>query len=871
MLAGFYTEVLWFNEVGYTPIFWTRLVNGLSVRLVTALVGGAIVLINLWLVARKLGPVHVRRRYGNLEISEQIPRKHVLFGITVAAALTGLWLSDVKFGGALSLGVLAFFQRASWGILDPLFHRDLSFYVFALPFFLQVLDFLLLIVVWSALLSVLGYTLVGGMRWRENRLQIDDRPRIHLGVLVGVVMLLLGVRFWFSRYGVLFNGTGFGGGVGYTDIHARLPALWTQAILSIVAAGSVVYGAVRRNWIAPAVAASLLIVAAVILGYVFPSAIQKLRVEPNQLGREAAYIRWNIDFTRRAYGLDSIERRPYAYRRHVPASAASLSQVPLWDTEPILTVLNQFQTGVAYYHFPDVDLDRYAAHGVLEPVGIGVREFFPQGLQESNRTWQTIHLNPDYIRGIGAVVSAASVSDQGRPRYWLQNLPIEVSPAAPAEVVLTEPSIYFGETMEEYGILGTAADTLRSRVAPRGIPLNSFARVLAFAWRFSEKNLIFSGLLTDSSRILIRRRLEDRLQALAPFILWDRDPQPVISDGRVVWVVDGYSLSPNYPIARPHRIESVGEVRYLRNSVKATIDAVTGATTLFALDDSEPMLGTYRKIFPGLFRSITDMPDQLRSHLRYPTFYLRAQADMLEEYHLDRPEAFYAGQDVWQLPGQRGGAAPAEPFEPVYNMLSIEPDAAPEFVLTAPFIARQRQVLTAFLMVRNDAPNYGQMVLFEMPRNQQVPGPTQVEALIEQDPTISPQLTLWRQSGSNVSLGNVRIVPIDGTLLYVVPLFLSAQGSPIPELQQTIVSDGDRVTMAPTLTEAITALRGAPESAPAPVSTAPTLPADSDWSQRALRLLEEAETALRNGDWAGYGARQRQLRELLQQAARQPR
>jgi uncharacterized membrane protein (UPF0182 family) len=285
------------------------------------------------------------------------------------------------------------------------------------------------------------------------------------------------------------------------------------------------------------------------------------------------------------------------------------------------------------------------------------------------------------------------------------------------------------------------------------------------------------------------------------------------------------------------------------------------------------MLATYRTIFPELFRPITEMPAHLRSHLRYPTFYLQAQVDMLEEYHLDRPEAFYSGQDIWQLPGQRSGAAPAEPFAPVYSMLRVEPDGAPEFVLTAPFIARQRQILTAFLMVRNDPPNYGQMVLFEMPRDQQVPGPTQVEALIEQDPVISPQLTLWRQSGSVASLGNVRIVPIDGTLLYVIPLFLSAQGSPIPELQQTIVSDGDRVTMAPTLGEALTALRGTPESAPAPVSTAPTstLPVQNDWSQRALRLLEEAETALRNGDWAGYGARQRQLRELLQQAARQPR
>jgi uncharacterized membrane protein (UPF0182 family) len=872
LLAGFYTEILWFNEVGYPNVFWKRITSGLTIRLMATALGGALVLANLWLVARRLGPVHVRRRYGNLEISEQIPRKHVLVGISLAALLTGLWLSDVKFGGSLSLGAMTFVERVNWGINDPLFGRDLSFYVFALPFFLQILDFLLLIVIWSGLLGVLGYSLVGAMRWRGNRLQIDDRPRIHLGVLLAAMLTLLGVRYWLSRYGVLFNGTGFQQGVGYTDIHARLPAQWALAALSLVAAASVVYGAIKRSWLAPFAAVTLMIVATVVLGYLFPSAIQKFRVEPNQLGREGPYIRWNIDYTRQAYAIDSIERRSFNYQRRVPASVAQLQNMPIWDPAPALEVLNQFQTGFGYYHFAEVDLDRYAVGSTLRPAGIAVREFLPTGLQESARTWQTLHLNPEYIRGHGAVLFAADQEDQNKPRYWLYNVPIDMGLEAPPHVALTEPSVYFGETMEEYGILGTESDTVQSRVSPRGIPLSSFLRVLAFASRFGEKNLLFSGQLTDSSRILIRRRLDDRLHALVPFIMWDRDPLPIVRNGRINWIIDGYSLTPNYPIARPLRVEPVGDTRYMKNSVKAVIDGLTGETTFYALSDNEPFLATYRKVFPGLFRPLSEMPVELQRHLRYPTFYLSRQADILEEYHLDRADAFYSAQDVWQLPRQRGGTAQTEPFDPVYNVFTLEPGGSPEFVLTAPFIANRRQTLTALLAVRNDPPNYGQMVLLQMPRDQQVPGPAQVEALIEQDPTLSPQLTLWRTAGSDVKLGNIRIIPVDSTLVYVLPLFLSASGNPVPELQRIIVSDGDRVAMAETLSAALSILRGSPEAVPTTTTTAaPSItPAtlSGEWSQRALRLLDEAEQALRNGDWAGYGAKQRQLRELLQQATR---
>ena len=874
--AQFYTEILWFGNVGYATTFWSRVWADVSVRIAAILLGGGIVFLHLWLVARKLGPVHVRRRYGNLEISEQIPRRQVMIGITLAALLTGLWLADVKFGGGQSLSLLAFTRRTAWGIVDPLFGRDLSYYVFALPVYLQLVDFLLLVTAWSLFLCVLGYALVGTIRMQANKLEIDDRPRLHLAILAACMITLLGIRYWLNRYGVLFNGTGFGGGVGYTDVHARLPAQRALALLSILSAATVIYGALRRSWL-PAVGSSLLLaLAAVVLGFLYPSAIQKFRVEPNQLGREGEYIGWNMEYTRRAYGLDSLDRRAFHYRRGVPPGIDALGQVPIWDPEPLLTVFNELQATYGYYHFSDVDLDRYPSANGPQQVAIGVREFLPQGLQENARTWQTLHLNPSNLRGQGAVIAPVTEKDEGKPRYWLHRVPLERTPEAPASVALTEPSVYFGETMDEYAILNTVLDTTSANaVRPRGIGLGSFLRMLAFASRFSEKNLLLSGQLTDSSSILFRRRLDDRLRALAPFILWDRNPQPVVTNGRIVWVVDGYTATANFPIARPLRVDGAGEVRYLRNSVKATVDAVTGETLLYALREDEPMLATYRTTFPDLFKPAAQMPADIVAHLRYPAFYLSAQADILEEYHLNQPEAFFAGQDVWRLRRGTGAEAAAQPFRPLYTSLVVDAGSAPEFVAAAPFMGQRRRNLTALLLVRNDAPNYGRMVVLEVARDQQVAGPEQVEALVEQDPLISPQLTLWRQAGSDVNIGEVRIVPIDSTFLYLLPVFLAAQGSPIPELQRIIVSDGDRVVMAPSSAEAIAMLRGSGvPSAPASATSSTTAPAiqrgvSGDWSRRALELLEAAEAALRNGDWAGYGARQRELRELLLQAARQ--
>lgn len=895
--AGMFTDILWFRELGYSAVYWKRILAEVMVRTVTGAVGAVLVLVNLWFVVRHLGPVHLRRRYGNLEIAEQVPRRYVNAGIVATAVLAGWWLSGIRFGSDPALAVLAWLHRPAYGVADPLFGRDLSFYIFTLPVLAQLLDYLFLAVIWSLLLVGIGYVLVGSLRVRNGRIEVDEAPRLHFALLVAALVLLLAGRYWLGRYGILLDGTGFGGAVGFTDVHARLPAHIVMTFLCVAAAGAIVFGAIRRLWGPPALAIAVLVVAAVGVGFLYPAFIQKLRVEPNQIAREEPYIRWNIQYTLRAFGLADMERRDYPFQAEGGSDRfvreASLGRLPLWDRQPLRQVYNQVQTFTPYYHFDDVDYDRYGPPGDREQVGIGVREFAAQGLTPDARTWRTLHLNPQYTRGYGAVVSPASETVGAAPVYWLTSYPrgipggdstrTERDAGAPPGLRLRNPSVYFGESPSsgEYVVLNGATDSTRQAAGTdsaalepaAGVPLTNYLRVVAFAWRFNDRNLLFSSERTDRSRLIFRRQIITRVGRLAPWVVWDRDAYPVIVAGHIVWLLDGYTISTSFPLSRPYSIGSgLLRVRYVRNSVKATVDAVSGEVRLYANDDEDPILRAYRNVFPNLVQPLSALPGVLRQHLRYPPNFLRLQADVLDEYHLQQPDAFFAGQDVWQLPAAATGPS-ARSWEPLFLMARLPHEPAAEFLLMIPFVARDRQIMTGLLVVRNDGGHYGEKILYELPREQQIKGPAQVQTILEQDPAISAQLSLWRAAGSSVEMGNLRVVPVDSALLYVQPLYLLSQNqNPIPQLQRVAVSDGNSVAMATTLPQALASLaqgggavvEGKPAAAgPGAADTGVT----SSWPNRALQLLEDAEQHLRDGDWAGFGTRWNELKDLLKRIA----
>lgn len=878
--AVLYTEALWFSELGFSAILWKQIWISTTLRVVTGGIAAGLVMLNLWVVVRQLGPVHLRRRYGNIEIAEQVPLSLVRGGIVLVAVLAGWWLSGVTFGSDAALSVFAWLNREPWGVQDPLFQRDLSFFVFSLPVYSRILDHLLLVGLWCVLLAVIGYVLIGAARIRGNRLELEEQPRLHFAVLIALLILLFAVRYWVGRYGILLEGSGFSGAVGYTDVHARLPAQRVLAVMSVAAAAALLYGAFRRIWWPPAIAVGVLVLASIALGYVYPSIVQKLSVEPTQLDRERVYIGWNLAFTRLAYGLSAIDRVAYVPRvdrlADREAARSTVSRLPLWDAEPLRVNFAQNQSFANYYKFPSVHFDRYGLPGEERQVAIAVREFSHEELPPENRTWTNLHLNTHLVRGLGSVVApAAAKTEGGDPVLWVRDLTVARATDTPPGLELVEPTVYFGQIMDGFLVLGSRRDstvTPNWRGARAGVALDSFLRVLAFAWRFNDRNLLFAGEITDSSRMVFRRQVRDRVARIAPFISWDANVHPVIARGRIVWLVDGYTVASTFPIASSRRVGDIGEVRYLRNAVKATVDAVSGEVAVYALTEKDPILESYRRIFPTLLQPLAAMPPELLGHLTYPAMALQLQADVLKDYHVDRAESFFGGENRWEIPRDQEGPGASAAYRPIHLFAQLPGSAEPEFVLMLPFIARDRQNMTALLAARNDPERYGDLVLLEFPRDRQVTGPRQVQSLLEQDPYISSTLALLRRELSGVDYGRLRIVPLDGALLYVQPIYLSAAGQSIPQLQLVIASDGRSVSMSKTLAEAIDGLYGdAPQPATQQLEPIELGVPSASWPQAALMLFEEADRALRAGDWAGFGDRWRELSEQLRRAAREPR
>lgn len=877
--VGLYTDILWYGEVGYLGTYWTRIWIALAVRGVAAVVGALLLFVNLWFVARNLGPVRVRRRYANIEIAEQIPRRYITAIVVAVAVLGGWWLAEFQFGSAAVLRAMSWFRRVPWGVADPLFGRDIAFYVFTLPFMLDVMAFLVMVAIWSLALVGLGHVLGGGIRWENNRLSLARPARLHVAVLAASLLVLLGARYWIGIHLLVVDGNGVAGSIGYTDVQARIPAFRGMALVSIAAAASLVWGAWRASLLPPVLGLGALLAAGLLLGAGYPAMVQRFQVQPNELSREAAYIGWHLDFTRRAYGLDGIRRQHFPYRREADPDPARLDplfeRLPVWDTEPMRQAFNEVQVLFDYYRFPDADFDRYGPPGEERQVVVGVREFHPEGLDPASRTWQTLHLNPTYIRGRGAAVAPARPTAEGRGTHelWVRNLePIETQAAAPGELRLEQSSVFFGETMDGYVVIIPGRDDQFTGRAgldyPRGIPLSSFARVLAFAWRFGDETLLFAREITPDSRLVFRRPIRQRVHQVAPFLMWDPDPLPVIFEGRIVWLLDGYTASNSYPLARPVTLDRT-QLRYLRNSVKAAIDAVTGTVAIYRMDDDDPVLATYERIFPGLIRPREEMPAPLRRHLRYPETAFLVRSEILQEYHLERVDAFYAGQNVWQRPQQAGPGGTLRAYRPVTALMPSPLEDAVEFVGAIPYIARGRQNMTALLMVRNDEERYGELTLLEFPRDQQVPGPGQVQAMIEQDPIVAPELSLLRQRGSRIDMGKLRVLPLDSTVLYVQPLFLSADENPIPEIWGIVASNGRDIALGPSIQTAIAGLdlREGPDPALAPaepVAREQLGQVMAAWPRQALEMLERADARLRAGDWTGYGRAMEELRAFLE-------
>lgn len=892
--TGLYIEVLWQSQSGYLDVFWTRIAWEMGARVLAGLLVAVLVFFNLRIAATTLGGIQIRRRFGNLEISEQIPRRLVTLALLSAALLLGLWFGG-SVGSTVGRNALLAASAGSWGIVDPVLGRDASFYVFWYPVLSATVAFGLITAFLIFTLVTAGYAATGALGWVNGRLQAHQIARLHLGGILSFFFVLLAVQLWLGRFDLILGGTSSVQGIfGFTDAEARLPALQTLSIISLGAAIATAWGS-WKDRTGPVVGAFAgVVLGTLVIGNLYPSVIQSFRVEPNELVRETPYIEHSLDFTRLGFGIADIQRDTFAFDPDGAIdwelAAEQFSGLPVWGSgpsAPILTTFNEVEARFRYYQFDRVEVDRYQTPEGVRPVAISVRQVDGGGLPDDN--WQNRHLRERYVAGMGAAASiATSRTREGRPEMLIRGLPPELSPAGAriAGLGLERPEIFYGTRIQaDYAVVTPgptqylAPDSSTGVPGvdfPEGIRLSSPVRTAMLAWEFGSANLLFSTELTNDSRFIHRRRIVDRALAIAPFMRFPELPYPVVHDGKIVWILEGFVETRRFPLSAEYNLGGGRRVNYVRNSVKITVDAVTGDIDFYRVPQDDPLADAYAAAYPSLFKPMSEMPSSLREHLRYPRTLLDLQAGVLRLYHQKDVATFHGQQDVWLESEELARGTEAIAYVPEYGIYRLPDEDEARFQLTTVFVPAGRENLTAMMVGRTNDAGMPELRLMEVPVADQVRGPRQIEVLVEQDPIISQQFSLWRTGGSEVWTGHLHVVPVGNRLLYMEPVFLAAEADAIPDLTRFVVSDGLRVVMTESLTEAIAQMSGGAGALPSgaggtgEAQTAAGDPATGGtdaggaWPAAALTLLQVAEDRARAGDWQGYGEALDELRALLQ-------
>lgn len=739
-------------------------------------------------------------------------------GVVLGNGLAGSWET-----------VLLWLNAESFGQQDPVFGHDLGFYVFSLPFFELVRVWLLGAVFLSLALAVAAYALLSRLP-RPPFARGSDRPRLHVAALGSALLVLMAVGHWLGRYMTLYSGRGAVYGVGYTQDHATIPAYGFMAVVALLAAAGLLFAAWsgRRR----AMLASVLgwVAVAFLALSLYPELVQRFQVEPSELARERGYLAGHIAATRQAYGLDRIEVRSHPARGEIDAATIAANQgtvqnVRLWDEGPLRQSYNQIQFFRLYYDFLRVFTDRYDVDGELRQVMLSTRELSPEKLPQEAQRWVNRHLQ--FTHGYGVAMSPVTeVAQDGRPAFLLSDLPPQ------GVIELTRPEIYYGlksldyvianTRMEEFSYPGPDGPVYSHYEGEGGVAIGGFLRRALYAWHFGDVNLLISDEIEPESRIQYHRTVPERVARLAPFLRLDRSPYAVVADGGVHWIQDAYTVTNRYPYSLPWR---EGGFNYIRNSVKAVVNAYDGAVQLYVSDPDDPIVRAYDTIFPGLFLPMEQLPEALRSHVRVPRDIFSVQVQMLLQYHMQDPTVFYNKEDQWSLP-QETSFQQSRTLEPYYIVARLPEETEEEFLLIQPFTPNNRHNLVAWIAARNDGDGYGELALYRFPSGRHVDGPNQVEARIDNDPVISEQFTLWGQVGSEVSRGNLLVIPLGDAIFYAEPIFLRPETLEFPELRRIILADSRTVVMQPTLDRAVAALVGELPAVASPEETARATAAD---------------------------------------------
>ena len=901
-LSGFYSDWLWFKSVSFTSVWSTILVTKATLFIVAGVVTTSLILLNI-IIAYKRRPLYVpvavesdnlERYRGQIEPI----KRWVVLGL----ALVLFYFAGTS--GSLMWSTWLLFKNSTpFGVTDPQFNMDISFFAFRLPFWQTLIAWGISTLVLSVIAATIVHYLYGGIRLQVQEDRTTVAARVQLSVLLGGVVLLKAVAYWFDRYALALKESKLITGLTYTDVNAVLPAKAILAAIAVLCSLLFFANIVRRSWVLPAAGTALLVISSVLIAGIYPGAIQQFQVKPSESSKEAPYIQRNIDATRTAYGLDDVQIDDYqatltASAGQLADDAATIANIRLMDPNVLSATFRQLQQIKPYYAFPEsLDFDRYTIDGVKRDVVVAVRELNIDG--NPSRNWINDHLV--YTHGFGFVAAYANARDaDGKPSFAVGDLP-------PTKGLGDfEPRIYFGENVPDYSIIGgvktdspvefdypddASANGQKNYTykGTGGVPVGSLINKLVFALKYQEQKLLLSSLINKDSKILFERNPRERVAKVAPWLTLDGDPYPAIIGGKVLWIIDGYTTSAGYPYSKQISLSSATNdaltanssavtaqrnqsVNYLRNSVKATVDAYDGTVTLYQWDEKDPVLATWSKAFPGTVTSKSKISKDLMSHIRYPEDMFRVQREILSSYHVQTAAAFYGGQDFWRVPrdpstfGANAGAQP-----PYYLTLQMPGDKKPEFALTTPFVPRGgRENLSAFAVVNSDAgPNYGKIKVLQLPRSTNIAGPSQVASNFEAKPEVANSLSLLRRGGSDVVLGNLLTLPVGGGLLYVQPVYVraTANSAAYPLLQKVLVSFGDQIGYGDTLEGALDQVFGGNSGTTSTSGSTTTTGTTNNSLASALasakQALADGQAALANGDFAAYGLAQDRLKSAI--------
>ena len=884
-VATFFTNYLWFDSVDLNSV-WIKILLTKSVLVAaTSLLAFAFIFINLRLAVRATPVMDI---FESFESQDPLTRFREFFNerFLKYRFWGAIGLSLFLGAGASQLWeqVLLFINQKSFGVADPIFQNDISSYVFGLPLYRLFVSWGFQLVIFTSIIIVLFFIATGALQLRPGRLpEVSSGAKAHLSVLLAFIAVLKAFAYRLDSMELLYSPRGKVFGASYTDVVAHLPALNLLILISLFGAVLLLVNIKRRGWLLPATAISLWLAVSIIVGGVVPAAIQRFRVVPDELNKELPYVENHINYTRLAYGLDSIEEKSFEASPNltdidIAENSQTVDNIRLWDPTVLAETYSQLQEIRAYYALDEVDVDRYKINGELTQVMVSARELDQTNLPAVG--WVNERLQ--YTHGYGVVFSPANnVASQGQPDFYVKGVPATTTVN---ELEVEQPRIYFGESAEsvEYVVVNSLQEEVDYPLSTEGqsvaytnysgdggVGIGSFFRRLGFALRYSELNLLISNQLSDDSKLIMERNVVSRVKKAAPFLYTDNDPYLALIDGNLFWIIDMYTVSDKYPYAQPADTRRINEnsglplnFNYLRNSVKAVVNAYDGTMNFYVVDETDPLIASYRDIFPNLFTPKSSMSGELLDHIRYPEDLFTIQSDMYRDYHMTDPRVFYADEDPWVIPSDssttprvatlRGEFTEIgfKPMLPYYLLMSLPGESDLSYLIFQPFNPENRPNMQSFLVADADPENYGQLIDFRLPKGEFVDGPSQVATRINQDPDISQIFTLLDQQGSSVIKGNLFVVPINQSILYYQPIYLQGEQNPLPEFKFVVVVFQDRIIMEESLSAALASVFGGDFATENIEDTEGE--SALELLQKATDAFEKAQLELQNGNLGLY-------------------